>query len=159
MSFKRWARKNMGGSRVCAYLTSFTSFSPSSSCWETKSTKSEKYCCSSQGFTNRSSPLSSLVGESAFLFGRLSLCALFFSPFSSGHNLEDHIYPLGVTATLTFCPWSNSFKTSTSHVLVARQSEAPPRITNGRLRATYRINSRGDGISWSSSAVERLSSL
>lgn len=134
--------------RVCAYRISVTSFLPLNSCRATKSTNSSKCCCSSQGFTNNNSPSLCLVGASAFL---LLSALLFFQ--------REATYPFGVIATLTLCPLNNSFRVSTFHALVACQWAAPPRITKGRFRATYRINSRAEGSSRSSSAADELSSL
>jgi len=68
-------------------------------------------------------------------------------------------YPAGVTATVTDWSLSRSLRTEIFQVLVAFQPEAPPRTTKGRFLATYLMNSRGDGISDSSSAAGLFSSL
>jgi hypothetical protein len=123
-------------------------------CWDTKSINSSNGCSSSQGLTKSNSPSVFLVGESAFL----SHQPRFLNTSTPPRRNRYGTYPSGVTATLTLCPLSRSFSVLTFHVRVAAQLEAPPRNTKGRLRATYRMNSRAEMLSEMTSTTELFNS-
>ena len=98
-------RREGGKSRVCAYLTSFTSFSPRSSCWETKSTNSAKGCCSSPRLHEQHLP-TVVPGGRVRVSNPVTISVAPSSGFRGTH-------PRGVTATFTLCAWSSSFNTAT----------------------------------------------
>jgi hypothetical protein len=67
-------------------------------------------------------------------------------------------YPYGVTATCTSSLRITSDRYAASQDSHAFHSLAPPRTTKGRFFATYRMNSRAEGSSWSSSMTVALNS-